>query len=315
MSKEIEYKHSLAFNYPDLAKQWDSSKNGTLTPEKVTYGSNKRVWWCLPYDDAETGRHFEFRWIASIKNRTNNTGCPFLSGKAVWPGFNDLASKYPDLAKQWDIDKNGTLTPEKVRCASGKKVWWYLPYDDAETGRHFDFRWKASISGRTYDNLGCPFLSGKAVWPGFNDLASKYPDLAKQWDSSKNGTLTPEKVTYGSKKKVWWYLPYDDAETGRHFDFRWKADINSRTSKNIGCPFLSGKAVWPGFNDLVSRRKYLVEDWNWEKNMWKKPEKLFYNSETKIWWKCHICGHVWRMAVFNRSTRGAGCPKYLRHVT
>ena len=45
------------------------------------------------------------------------------------------------------------------------------------------------------------------------------PDLAKQWHPTKNGDLKPMDVTYGSKKKVWWYLPYDDPKTKKHFDF------------------------------------------------------------------------------------------------
>jgi hypothetical protein len=39
-------------------------------------------------------------------------------------GFNDLASQYPELAKEWNYEKNGDLTPDKVASGSGKKVWW-----------------------------------------------------------------------------------------------------------------------------------------------------------------------------------------------
>lgn len=35
---------------------------------------------------------------------------------------------------------------------NGKKVWWYLPYDDPKTGKHFDFEWEASISSRSNNN-------------------------------------------------------------------------------------------------------------------------------------------------------------------
>ena len=39
---------------------------------------------------------------------------------------------------------------------------------------------------------------------GENDLQTVHPELAKEWDYSKNGELTPEKVTFSSSKKVWW---------------------------------------------------------------------------------------------------------------
>ena len=303
--------NDLASRNPDLAKEWHPTKNGTLTPKDVTTNSEKTVWWYLPYDDPETGKHFDFEWKVTISSRSSGTRCPYFSGRAVWPGFNDLASRNPDLAKEWHPTKNGTLTPGDVSTNSNNTVWWYMPYDDPETGRHFDFEWKADICNRN-DGDGCPYLSGRAVWPGFNDLASRNPDLAKEWHPTKNGTLTPKDVATNSGKEVWWYLPYDDPETGGHFDFEWKAAVSSRND-GAGCPYLLGRAVWPGFNDLFTKREYLIIDWDWDKNRFKDPKKIFYNTTTKVWWKCHICKQVWRTAVVVRSTIGCGCPRSLYH--
>ena len=63
-------------------------------------------------------------------------------------GVNDLATLYPELAKEWHPTKNGVLTPNNIACGSNKKVWWLLLYDDPETGKHFDFEWEASIGNR-----------------------------------------------------------------------------------------------------------------------------------------------------------------------
>lgn len=38
---------------------------------------------------------------------------------------------------------------------------------------------------------GCPYCAGRKVLPGFNDLASKSPDVAAQWNPALNGGLTP----------------------------------------------------------------------------------------------------------------------------
>ena len=35
-----------------------------------------------------------------------------------------LATAYPELAKQWNNDRNGALTPWDVTIGSSKKVWW-----------------------------------------------------------------------------------------------------------------------------------------------------------------------------------------------
>ena len=53
---------SLAEKHPELTKQWHPTKNGELTPNDVTFGSNKKVWWkCDKAEDHE--------WKASLKNR------------------------------------------------------------------------------------------------------------------------------------------------------------------------------------------------------------------------------------------------------
>lgn len=62
-----------------------------------------------------------------------------------------------------------------------------------------------------------------------------YLQIAAQWDSTLNSGLTPEMVTPGSHKRVWWKC----AEV--HV---WKTAIYSRTGKQkCGCPVCAGKAT------------------------------------------------------------------------
>lgn len=305
--------NDLSSKFPDLAKEWHPTKNGTLTPDKVACGSQKKVWWLLPYDDPDTGKRFNFEWSATINNRTRDAGCPFLSGKAVWPKYNDLATKLPELANEWHPTRNGALTPDKVAYKSHKRVWWFLPYDDPNTGKHFDFEWSATINNRA-GGAGCPFLKNTEAWPGYNDLITKYPDLAKEWHPTKNGTLTPDKVTYGSNKKVWWRLPYDDPETGEHFDFEWETNICDRTGGR-GCPFLSGRAVWPGYNDLATKFPDLAKEWHPTKNGSLTPDIVAVKSHKKVWWLRHYddpntgkhFDFEWQ-AEINHRTNGIDCP-------
>ena len=42
---------------------------------------------------------------------------------------------------------------------------------------------------------------------GVNDLASQCPEVAAEWDYEKNGDVTPDGISYGSKKKAWWVCP------------------------------------------------------------------------------------------------------------
>ena len=302
--------NDLASQFPAIANQWHPTKNGGLTPDRVTAGSGKKVWWYLPYDDPISGKHFEFEWMEYIVTRTNiGTGCPFLSGKAVWPGFNDLESQFPEIAGQWHPTKNGMLTPDKVAAKSSKKIWWYLPYDDPISGKHFDFEWFVSVSARTAKGGGCPYLSGQAVWPGFNDLESQFPEIASQWHPTKNGTLTPDKITATSGKKVWWYLSYDDPVSGKHFDFEWPAKVYNRTLDKNGCPYLSGQAVWPGFNDLESQFPEIALELHPTKNHHINPSKIAAFSNKKVWWSCKMCKKEWFMRIYLRTGMGVGCPE------
>ena len=310
--------NDLATIKPGLIAEWHPTKNAPFTPKDYTYGSHDKVWWFLPYDDPETGKHFDFEWPAEIKSRVRGNGCPFLSGREVWPGFNDLATKYPDLAKEWHPTKNDKLSPTQVTSKYGKKVWWYLPYDDPDTGKHFDFEWKAVVASRT-DGSKCPYLTGKEVWPGFNDLATKNPDLAKEWHPTKNGDLTPDKVCSKAGRSVWWCLPYDDPNTGKHFDFEWPAKISNRANGE-GCPFLSGRDVWEGFNDLATINPELAKEWHPTKNGKLTPRNVTANSNEYVWWYLpyddpNTGKHFdfeWQDYICDRS-RGNKCPYLTSH--
>ena len=72
--------NDLATLCPDLAKEWHPTKNGDLKPEDVACGSNRRVWWYLPYDDQKNGVHYDFEWETIVHSRAlSGAGCPFLS--------------------------------------------------------------------------------------------------------------------------------------------------------------------------------------------------------------------------------------------
>ena len=80
---------------------------------------------------------------------------------------------------------------------------------------------------------GCPYCANRKVLPGFNDLATAAPLVAKQWHETLNGALTPEMVTAGSHKKAWWICPYGHI---------WKATIYSHAVvQQCGCPVCAGR--------------------------------------------------------------------------
>lgn len=191
---------------PELKKQVHPEKNKGLKSTDILAFSNKKIWWLYLYNDSNTGKHFDFEWEATPASRIANSGCPFLSNQRIWSGFNDLKTRYPRIAFEWNYKKN-KKKPEEYMPNSREKVWWIYSYDDPDTGKHFDFEWEARITNRVQDDSGCPFFSNNAVWKGFNDLATKRPDLAAEWDYEKNGNVTPDMITLFSNKKRWWTCP------------------------------------------------------------------------------------------------------------
>lgn len=312
---------------PELARQWHPTKNGNLTPTQIAAKSNKKVWWLFPYDDPNTGKHFEFEWQAIISSRNAGLGCPFISGKAVWEGFNDLQTVNSELARQWHPTKKGDLKPTQVTANSSKMAWWILSYDvpndypiDHLRGGHFDFEWEAGIGDRN-NGTNCPYLIGQAVWTGFNDLVTVNPELARQWHPTKNGDLKPTQVTANSNKMAWWTLSYDvpldypvKHLRGKHFDFEWQAKVHDR-NKGYGCPYLNGRAVWEGFNDLQTVNQELAAQWHPTKNGNLKPTQVPTGSGRKIWWllpyddpKIEKCFNLEWLATINHRNNGSGCP-------
>ncbi|MDI5913494.1 zinc-ribbon domain-containing protein [Streptococcus equi subsp. zooepidemicus] len=59
--------------------------------------------------------------------RLQKIGFPFTSRKEIILGVNDLATLFPDLAKEWDEEKNGPLELNKVHIGSAGCFWWVCP--------------------------------------------------------------------------------------------------------------------------------------------------------------------------------------------
>lgn len=203
----IPEKTSLAAINPALATQWDAEKNSPLTPRDVTAYCNDAHWW-----RCEKGHS----WKAAVSNRQLGKGCPYCSGHLAISGENDLATVAPHIALQWNIPKNGLKKPNQYLPLSNKKVWWIC-----EKGHE----WQAAIYTRTLGAC-CPYCKGNLPIAGENDFATMCPDVAKQWNSARNGDKKPHQYLPFSAQKVWWIC-----ENGHE----WQAAIGSR-SNGTGCP-------------------------------------------------------------------------------
>ena len=267
--------NSLAEVHPELVSEW-SEKNLTLTPDDITFGSNKKVWW-----RGACGHE----WQTSVKARSNGEKCPICSGARVIAGINDLATLEPLLVKQWS--KKNKIKPTEVSIGSHKKVIWRC-----EKGHE----WEAAVKSRTINKTGCPYCSHNKVLAGFNDLATLLPDIAAEW-SDRNYPLLPTQVTVFANRKAWWKCK----DCGRE----WNTLISTR-SGGSKCPYCSGYIFLKGFNDLQTTHPEIASEWS-EKNLPLKPDEVNAKSRKNVWWRCGKCGNEWK-SVINARVKGTVCP-------
>lgn len=73
--------------------------------------------------------------------------CPCCTNRVVVEGVNDLATTHPEIAAEWNYERNGGLKPTDVVAGSSKRVWWKCP-DGHE--------WQAIVYRRKAGGGNCP---------------------------------------------------------------------------------------------------------------------------------------------------------------
>lgn len=251
-------KSSVAEAFPHLV-----SEVMDLDLRTVTRGSTKiALWRC---SRAHT-------WRATVNKRVAGRGCPYCSGNKTLAGFNDLATKFPEIAAEAD-GWNPSLVPPK----SDKSLKWRCKLGHS---------WQAAPKDRTRGD-GCPYCSGRRVLRGFNDLKTTHPKLSREavgWNA-----IT---VTAGSHFKAKW-----KCKSGHS----WAAPVKDRALRDRGCPFCSRVSLAVGEHDLYTVNPTVAR----EADGW-DPRLVSANSNKKMSWRCSR-GHTWTASVNNRSS-GRGCP-------
>ena len=274
----VEGKNDLASQSPGLAAEFDLEANFPLTPETVGKGSPKKIWWkCL------NGHTF----FQSPNQRTRGgktRPCGVCSGE-TFDSDSDLFGKFPDLEKYLHPKLNTNFDPKGVSPTSGTKVWWLC-----DLGHEYSQEIRIRTAGAE-----CPYCAGRKCWPGFNDLATLYPELAQRWDYRKNEKL-PGEVLAGARTTYWLLC-----DLGHSYAFHGK-DLG----RDLGCGVCSGHRVLEGFNDLKTVRPDLAREFDLEEND-PAPEEVYFRSKAPIQWKCGK-GHTWTTTPALRVFLGTNCP-------
>ena len=203
---------------------------------------------------------------------------------------NSLYILYPQIASEWNYEKNNNLNPKNYLPKSGKYVWW-----KCKRGHE----WQTRICDRINNKgiVGCPFCSNIRLLEGFNDFNFKNSHLLKYWNYEKNSKITPNSILFNSSKKVWWICPNGHS---------YRKEINKKEDRN-DCPICNNRRIMKNFNDFGTLFPDILKDWNYEKNNI-NPLTLGKSSEYNAAWKCHKCGYEWEARIIKRCNGLKACP-------
>lgn len=344
---EVAVKGSLEENFPELAKEWHPTKNGSLSPGDITAGNSKKVWWLC-----RKGHE----WQAVVSSRVKGAGCPHCSAELktsfpeqaifyyfskITPAFNRyqyngkteidvyfsefmLGIEYDGpmhrskAAQERDARKKTILQNAGITLIRVIEVEEPSDYNDSDTliycKASSTYLYLNEVMSKLIERLNAVSSHNfsvdvdierdrSAIFDQYismekeNSIAVKFPNLSAEWHPTKNGRLTPDMVSFGSTKKVWWRC-----ENGHE----WQARINSRAAGGNGCVYCSGQRVLTGINDLATLRPDVAAEWHPTKNGNLSPSQVTSKTSKKVWWKC-ANGHEWQAVIASRF-HGQGCP-------
>jgi uncharacterized Zn ribbon protein len=232
----IDGRNSLRSTHPHLATEFDMERNAPLTPDTVVAGTNKNLHWICG--------ECSHRWEINANRRTSSrTGCPACASQVIHSdGRNSMRSTHPDLADEFDMERNAPLTPDIVIAGTNKSLHWICSECSHE--------WAANGNNRVGRNkTGCPACDNKIIHrDGRNSMRNTHPHLAAEFDMEKNSPLTPDTLIAGTNKKLHWICSKCTHE--------WTALSNSRSKSVLpaGCPACAKH----GFDPSLPGQYYVI---------------------------------------------------------
>ena len=225
---------------------------------------------------------------------------------------NSLGVLRPDLANEFDTDKNG-ITPFDISLNTDRSFWWKCPLGHES--------YKATPNNRNRGS-GCPVCGKIKRLNSIHDntirnnglFIQEYPDLYAEIDLSK----LKEAVDFNmlQSKDGILNLPWKCSKCG----YEWVTTVYQRTVCNNGCPSCAHRLVTSSrhykrmkTNNSSLRDKYpdVAAEWNKKLNGDLTPEEIAFSSCKKVWWTCPKCANDYQATVNSRTNRKimSGCPR------
>lgn len=280
-----------------LRPLWDSTKNSDANIEGLFLFET--YWWKCPVCG--------FEWQRRLGRERAAKGCPACLGRTCIPRWTDLATTNPELADEWNYERNGELKPTDVVAGSAKSVWWKCSKCGGE--------WEAQLVKRKAGKGGCPFCSGRRLMKGVNDLASQYPQVALDYLPELNNGIPADEVIVKYGTKIRWRCHV--------CGYEWVSDVYDRTRdpKPSGCKRCSNKKRVQSermkmLQNTVSFKDFnppLASLWDYARNKGLRPEDLLPGTNGRYWFKCPKCGKSYLSYLGRKTLICDSCSRALPH--
>ena len=365
MRKLIKGVNDLESQFPKVAEYWDYDKNDGKKPSEVfAHANHDADWKC---------EKCGYSWTARIGNRTRpgKGGCPACSGKVFVKGINDLQTTHPDIAKEWDYEKNYPVTPSDVMHGTADAYWWICPFGHKS--------YLKSPNKRTNQHAGCPIcnkgrqssFAERAIYfytkQLFSDAISRYKDVftngmeldvyvpslklgieydgvafhkperlereQRKYQICKSHNIKLIRIKEQKLEDVWlsdvademFQTEYDGKDLLKLEEtIKWilgkitfsfnnlSLDINiyrdESKIRNINPSYLKQ-------NSLATKHPEIAKQWHPIKNGELKPFMFLCGSGYNAWWLCPVCGNDWQSQINTRVAQKTGCKQcYLEKI-
>lgn len=291
------YVKSLGYRFPILSTEWDHKKNpGYMVPETVRPYSSAKAWW-------QANHIHTVSYCRPIRNRVTNipkvdNKPEHLSGKNKGRNkvkellaVSNLLLVCPDIAKEWDYEKNYPDRPENYLDRSGAVVWWKCSHGHS---------WKVKIVNRTTKLSGCPVCYALR-----KKLHYTHPEIAKTYSTDLNPGVDVQSLSTKSTALVWWHC--DECGTNYQMTPR------RRTVDGLGCPKCHPyRKPIPYVKSLEYNFPEIAAEWHPTLNGDTKPDQIRSKASIKVWWQCskHKDHAPWKAYLHLRTNNNTcHCPE------
>ena len=278
--KDYNRAHKIVDVFPEFERYYDKEKNPRPFFTLAPHSNNKYHWIC------DNGHEFEY--ILMYFSRAGKFFCPICENILLEKGENDLLSQDPELAAEFDIEKNG-ITPDEVMINNtNEEIWWKC----TNNGHSF----QRAIIHRIKMYRDCPICTGSIIVPGVNTMDVTDPELAKEW--SPENDKPASKVFKNRQFTARWTCPTC------HGDYSYP--IADRQVGDDSCPYCNEGKFLPGFNSLDVTDPLLAKEWSASNT--RSIDSVYKDMRLSAIWTCPTCRGDYSYPIAGRQVDDDSCP-------